>query len=599
MPLSPYFAAVLRNYLTKEFVPQLPPLLQPSNSAAENEKKNWSRAFSAYVLCKLCGIDIKRACGSVIDDFGDSGIDALFCNGPTLYVIQSKFKESETLNEGEALKLINGLNKIVSFNFTDANAHLQAMQSRVEKWLTDCDHIQIVISTTGAGISRHAKVALDEFVTSANKPDGRIVDEIFEIGSEKIVEFLISGQSFKRVDVDLFISDHGFINSPYETIFGVISIKNLVDIHKEHGVSLYQRNIRTYLGLRQKQGVNESIQKTLLESPERFFYLNNGITALYETQKEKQKKDGLKRFAITGLSVINGAQTISTAAMSGASEEDLQRAKVMITLVKASADAELGRAVTKARNHQNPVNISDFIALEEVHERLRQECALSDIIYRYKTGEAQSNLRRVINASQAVQALALSAGDPRYPIWLKKEPNTIYNTDGSRYKVLFPDSISGVYLINATLIDRIVASFLTSNINSTTGIRRLIYKHGQFVLAWVFMKQCRLFLNCGNVLDEVAVTRALSAPFDEMRELFHDETFELVGYQGQPGPLAFFKNLTRALPHTRSFMVKAFGLDQDPVVGIKLSQQDPPDSYPNAAAFDYITSKAPQIELPR
>ena len=103
MPLSPYFTSVLKKQLVEIFVPHLPPLIKPSTSQVENDKKNLSRAFSAFVLHKLCGAKVEAACKSVIDDFDDIGIDAICYQPPTLYVIQGKLKEAETFNETSRL----------------------------------------------------------------------------------------------------------------------------------------------------------------------------------------------------------------------------------------------------------------------------------------------------------------------------------------------------------------------------------------------------------------------------------------------------------------------------------------------------------------
>ena len=46
---------------------------------------------------------------------------------------------------------------------------------------------------------------------------------------------------------------------------------------------------------------------------------------------------------------------------------------MMLTLIKASADGQFGKSVTKARNHQNPVQTANFASLDENQERLRQE----------------------------------------------------------------------------------------------------------------------------------------------------------------------------------------------------------------------------------
>lgn len=596
MPLSPYFTSVLKKQLTDVFVPHLPALIKPSTSQVENDRKNISRAFSAFVLHKLCGAKVEAACKSVIDDFDDIGIDAICYQAPTLYVVQGKLKESETFSEAEALKFKNGVEKLVESDFADFNKHFSDNKAVIEKALDECDHIQLVVAHTGSGVSKHAANVLNSYIQN-EKSDGRISGEYIDLDAARIVDFLISDKSHKRVDTDIFIKNHAIIDEPYETIFGSVSLKHLVDIHNKYGVALYEKNIRTYLGLRQRQGVNESIQKTLTDDPENFFYLNNGVTALYETKKEKTKKDGVKGFSVTGLSVINGAQTISSAATLGAQPENLEKAKVMITLIHSSAGSDFGKSVTKARNHQNPVNISDFIALEEIQERLRKECALSDFIYEFKAGQSPISGGNVITLQQAIQSLTLRSNDPRYPIWLKKEPSTLHNVDSPRYKALYPDSLTGIAIINARILDWCITRLISNLVAAASALEKGTYKHGAYALAWCFSKKCRAILDWPTVLNSTAVSKAISHPFDEFRNLFWEHTHKAVGSVGQPGPLAVFKNQSHSLPLMRKIMAEAFGLVADPVLPIKLSQVKFTDPYPNAAAFDYMISKAPQIEL--
>ena len=89
------------------------------------------------------------------------------------------------------------------------------------------------------------------------------------------------------------------ITEPRLTYCGLIGLDALVKLHNTHGKALYERNIRTFLG--HKTEVNISIQKTLAASPEDFFYLNNGVTALCEKVEPKGSKSGAEgsRFAVS------------------------------------------------------------------------------------------------------------------------------------------------------------------------------------------------------------------------------------------------------------------------------------------------------------
>src|SRR5271170_6450459 len=76
--ISAEYMTLLEKHLNDEFVPHLPPLLDTTKPAEQLTKKNLSRAFAGYAIAKLCGITPKEAAESVVDDFGDFGIDAIY-----------------------------------------------------------------------------------------------------------------------------------------------------------------------------------------------------------------------------------------------------------------------------------------------------------------------------------------------------------------------------------------------------------------------------------------------------------------------------------------------------------------------------------------
>ena len=79
----------------------------------------------------------------------------------------------------------------------------------------------------------------------------------------------------------------------------------------------------------------------------------------------------------------------------------------MFTLIKAPADGPFGKRVTKARNHQNPVQTANFASLDENQERLRQEVALLGVTYHYRP-EALATDSQSISLDEALRALARS-----------------------------------------------------------------------------------------------------------------------------------------------------------------------------------------------
>ncbi len=54
--LQPHYQTLLEKTLSENFVPHLPPLLDAHRPAEEQQRKNLSRAFSAFALHRICEI---------------------------------------------------------------------------------------------------------------------------------------------------------------------------------------------------------------------------------------------------------------------------------------------------------------------------------------------------------------------------------------------------------------------------------------------------------------------------------------------------------------------------------------------------------------
>lgn len=349
-------------------------------------KKQLSRAFSAFVLEKLCDISIKKSSQAVVDDFNDQGIDAIYYDesSETLYLLQTKLKESEQFQESEADAFCRGVRLLIKQDFDKFNALVKARASEIESALDRCSCIQLVIAYTGDAISKSAEAVLNYFIQNESLDEERLAQEIIYYDSSRVKTDLLAEQAFEKVNTDIFLQKCEKIDEPRKTYYGMIAINDLIVLHKKHGKGLYERNIRYFLG--GKSSVNNSIKETLAENPEHFFYLNNGVTAICDIIEPKANKGSKKKLKVRNLSIINGAQTVASSAEFFEDNPDcnIESAKVMFTLIIANESQSFGSQITKARNHQNPVQISNFASLDENQERLRQEISCWGYGYYYR-----------------------------------------------------------------------------------------------------------------------------------------------------------------------------------------------------------------------
>ncbi len=488
-PLSADYMTLLESALRADFVPHLPPLQDQTKPADQQDKKNLSRAFSAFALHKLCEISPTDAAAAVVDDFDDFGIDAVYYQGSseTLFLVQGKLKASETFSQDEANAFCQGVRKLIKQDFTGFNGHVGKRQAEVEGALEACSHIQLVIAHTGAGISNHAETAINDLLGDDDHGEERLKKAALDYGSARVAADLQAGQAYLRVDANLTLRDWASSMEPRKSYFGLAKINDLVGLHGKHGKALYAKNIRVFLG--QATEVNRAIRDTLATKPADFMYFNNGVTALCEQLEPKSGSRSEKKFKITGLSVINGAQTIASSARYAEENKgaDISAAYVMMTLIKAESDDAFGKAVTRARNHQNPVLLANFAALDDQQERLRRELAYLDIHYAYKAeGPDNTQDPQRIRIDEAAQALALLQPDPRYVVWLKKEPAQLLDTESAAYQNLFRAGLTGIELANAVRALRYVQSRMLTEARAAIGPERLTYKHGAYALGFVW-----------------------------------------------------------------------------------------------------------------
>ena len=596
--LEPQYMTILKKALAERFVPSLPPLLDTTKPAAEQQAKQLSRAFSAFVLHKLLDITPQAAAASVVDDFNDKGIDAIHYDATTetLYLLQTKLKESEQFKQEDALPFCEGIRLLLKQDFAAFNANVQARKADIESALDSCSHIKLVVPFTGDGISKTASDALQALLDDEDLDEERLVRQVEYYAATEITRDLLAEQAYAQVHADIALQKHEKVEHPRSTYYGVARLGDLVTLHQTHGKALYERNIRYFLGS-SKSDVNRAIKTTLHDAPGDFFYLNNGVTAVCDLIEPKATKNGAKKFKVRGLSIINGAQTVASAAefvrqYPGRSIDD---AKVMLTLIKAPADGPFGKRVTKARNHQNPVQTANFASLDEKQERLRQEIAHLRFEYHYRP-EALATGPTAITLDEALRALASQQHDPRYAVWLKSEPARLANPDSAEYQALFANTLKGAALVNAVLCHRAIRALVVDyELRAPARSQeRLIYRHGIHVITAVMMKRLRNRIGAAAVVD-VAEIDALLSQADTLDQL-RQHAFSL-GQQRLTfeGPLAYFRNQSNVTAFLADLMETHFALTADPAIAPLRNIQTAADVYPRKRLFDYLSSRAPQL----
>lgn len=239
-----------------------------------------------------------------------------------------------------------------------------------------------------------------------------------EIGADEI-ESLYTKAERTIIVTDSFIVQVPDVIEHKETGWSSISTfipgAWLAGLYKQYETDLFSANLRGYLGSRSSdKNINNGIKKSANDEPENFLVYNNGITSLVLDYEYGRKTSKGRKLKITGISIVNGAQTTGSIASSDeAVSDDLL---VGVRFVKAASD-DLIEKIVKYNNSQNKLEAADFRSNDSIQDRLRSEfAAIPDAEYEVgRRGGASDAIKRskyTLPSYTVGQSLTAFHGDP-------------------------------------------------------------------------------------------------------------------------------------------------------------------------------------------
>lgn len=225
----------------------------------------------------------------------------------------------------------------------------------------------------------------------------------------------------------------------------------MADWYAGHGDRLFEQNIRKPLG---NTSVNQGLAHTLDEEQSHFWYFNNGVTALCASIRKLPRGAASRTFGdfqMSGVSIVNGAQTVAAIARAAKERTDEQSldARVWVRFISLEGcPPEFASDVTEATNTQNTVERSDFVALDSEQSRLRTELLLSvRKTYSIKRGEETPPPEHGCTVTEATVALACAQTDSSLAVIAKSAVGRLWeSTERAPYKTLFNPQTSAVRL---------------------------------------------------------------------------------------------------------------------------------------------------------
>lgn len=483
----------------------------------ERERNFLSRALAAYAIHKLSGAELDVAAAAVVDGGGDGGIDAIFhsATANTLWIAQAKFISTGRGEPelGDVTKFKTGLENLMQGNF-DAfrsnmhwNRKLPQIQSVFERGGLQ---VRAILVYTGINLVSEDRKRLFEDLKRRFSADSDYFD-IRICNLTTVHDWLIGldkGPGIPKAELTLM--KPGWIREPYETIFGIIPLREIAGLYVLHGKRLIAANIRAYKG---RTEVNDQILETVREEPQHFFYLNNGLTAFcerLEVHNLDRANVEAKRISAYGLSIVNGAQTLGSLAnyfaeLPEAAPPGFAFFKI-ISLERCFYDHEFAERITRSTNLQNQIGSRDFVALDEQQETIANQLMLTGVAYHYKTDvERPAPDETNFSLEEATTACACldQQGDcdfctrvlaNRQSLWSMDEIYPPEELMRSRYTRVFRTDRSARTVWRAVQTQRLVITIMQDSARAESGIRKTFFENARWlVLNLVFLK-----LRCEN-----------------------------------------------------------------------------------------------------
>lgn len=239
------------------------------------------------------------------------------------------------------------------------------------------------------------------------------------------------------------------------TILGVLKLRELTEFVIKNRDFVFESNIRQWMQF--KTNVNKGIRETLQNSPDKFFYYNNGITIVVSDFEELNDNN----LMLHAPQIVNGAQT-SNSILDHAKRTNNLDGSITVTIIKADDEHDQNN-ITKYRNSQNSVRGKDLVSLMDFHKSIKSQLENYRYFYEIQAGSFDSktksqqaefkgdtiynrylpdNHKKVIVAKDAIQALV--AGIEQRPTESYSSPAQ-FLPRGSKYDDVFNENLKDDY----------------------------------------------------------------------------------------------------------------------------------------------------------
>lgn len=395
--------------------------------------------------------DIKEI---VVDGQYDGGVDAMLLDPSSednnLVLVQSKFYQVINYDEvRDAVdKLILFYKSMERGEYHSVNENVQRRFLTLNSEVGEESKVQFVFYTSapkkGIRKDRIEKLLKEHFSDTTNFEiivlfGDDVVEEIKELESRRpTVE---SGEIvIDKANNALFYGDEAAIVN--------VSAFSLKELYAKHNKNLLSRNLRYFVI---KRDIDKSINETIAECPDQFWFKNNGVTIICDSFSVDGRRVKLRDF-----SIVNGGQTTTIISRSGhvTKESDFY---LPCKIIQASGDTEDEKngfilEIAKSTNSQKPIKQIDLKS--NAPEQIRFANAMREVGVYYQTKRGETIPKDYqfdyMNADLAQIGKLGLAAIFQLPASSRNKPSSLYND--RFYNIVFNGNQSQIASIMRELL---------------------------------------------------------------------------------------------------------------------------------------------------
>ena len=537
----------IRAYLDREYHDLIDTSDIANNDQEQIDNNFISRSLAAFAIQCYVNIDKSVVAQYVVDGFNDNGIDAFYYDEDqaVLYLAQSKWHKNGngTISKGEMSNFISGIKDLFNSNFERFNDKVNIHKDYLEKAINSSNtKLCLILAHTGIQeIGEHPKREMDDFLDEMNNPTEVCTFCILDQG--KIHNNIRNGSQGSPIDINIVLRNYGYYDDPYKACYGFADAAQIADWWSEFNPRIFAPNIRMFLG---DSEVNKELENTIISSPEKFYYFNNGITILCNSFA-KTRAGGSRRdngtFECKGVAIVNGAQTVGTIGRAYSQYPDrVEQVSVHVKLISLEACPEgFDVEITRATNTQNKIESRDFISQDPLQKKLNSELWIDRIHYSYKKGDNINDRSSGFTFEEAAVALACSSSDINLSTMAKGQVGRLWaDIKKHPYTTIFKNDLTGVYLWNIVQIHRIIDDEINKKmLGLPEGRQRTHYIHGNRFVAHHLFKMIQKSQSLSSITDPKSLTPLIGSSID----LIIGQMMPLIRTKYDEPTLAyFFKN---------------------------------------------------------